>query len=251
MRSCIIPKRAPSAAWDNVPVLAIDTVNWENIIYEADQEFHRKAVENIKAFAQIAWDERALYVRLTAREPFIRAENTGLLAQPCEDSCLEFFFMPDAADPENRYFNIEFNPNALCFLGFGKYAGALSLIRLQPFGNVLKPKVTFLRNGQELPSAKPPASGQSSEEFDESATSVPRSVIPEQADGWSVEYEIPGEFVSRFFPGFTWHEGLRIRANAYKCGDLTPSPHYLSWNPMDPGIVSFHRPDHFGEMILR
>ena len=42
-----------------------------------------------------------------------------------------------------------------------------------------------------------------------------------------------------------------LRVNFYKCGDLTAHPHFLSWNPVAIPNPDFHRPDHFGELILR
>ena len=43
----------------------------------------------------------------------------------------------------------------------------------------------------------------------------------------------------------------RVRANFYKCGDKTAHPHFLSWNPIDVPSPDFHRPDFFGELILK
>ena len=45
---------------------------------------------------------------------------------------------------------------------------------------------------------------------------------------------------------FTLESGKIIRANFYKCGDLTPQEHYLSWNPMTSETPAFHRPCDFG-----
>ena len=50
---------------------------------------------------------------------------------------------------------------------------------------------------------------------------------------------------------FTLEPGKEIRANCYKCGDLTPKPHYLSWNPSTSANPDFHRPQDFGSMTLQ
>ena len=42
-----------------------------------------------------------------------------------------------------------------------------------------------------------------------------------------------------------------LRGNFYKCGDLTAHPHFLSWNPINTPKPDFHRPDFFGELILK
>lgn len=42
-----------------------------------------------------------------------------------------------------------------------------------------------------------------------------------------------------------------LGCNFYKCGDLTPHPHFLSWNPIGTPKPDFHRPEYFGELILK
>ena len=41
-----------------------------------------------------------------------------------------------------------------------------------------------------------------------------------------------------------------IRANFYKCADLTAHPHFLSWNRIEIPSPDFHRPDFFGELTF-
>lgn len=65
-------------------------------------------------------------------------------------------------------------------------------------------------------------------------------------DGWEVFYRIPEKFIAEFYPGYRF--GGEIRANLYKCGDLTKHKHYLSWNPMTCSNPDFHRPEDFGNM---
>jgi hypothetical protein len=53
--------------------------------------------------------------------------------------------------------------------------------------------------------------------------------------------------------GFAAHEllaGQKIRANFYKCGDKTPEPHFISWNPIDLPKPNFHVPQFFGLLEL-
>ena len=180
--------------WDGVEALSIDTRLW---CPEVD----------IEPKAQIAWDDDGLYVRLTAREAHIRAEHTAPDGMPCEDSCLEFFFSPTPGDP--RYFNLEYNPNASLYLGFGDGKNP----------NRLLPEREWF--GAEA---------------------------SRTADGWQVEYTVPFEFVRIFVPGFNPSPGDAIRANCYKCGDLTVAEHYLAWNPCTSAEPNFHRPQDFGLM---
>ena len=199
MRTYTIQPRDPSGSWKNVPTLAID------------QPFG-KIPEGLKAFGQLQYDNMFLYVHLWAVEKDIRAEGTDLLCAPCEDSCLEFFFCPKQGD--DRYFNVEFNPNAKSYVGFG--SSLKDLLRL-------------------LPEAGGPL-------FDPTAQRTD--------DGWEVFYRIPWAFVRRFFPDFEPVKGLELRANCFKCGDMTPMPHYLSWNVHTAESPAFHFPQYFGKMIL-
>jgi hypothetical protein len=68
--------------------------------------------------------------------------------------------------------------------------------------------------------------------------------------GWELTYRIPVFFLRSLFPGYVLEPGTVIRANCYKCGDLTAKPHYLSWNPVVNPTPDFHRSCDFGTMIL-
>ena len=160
----------------------------------------------VSAQAQFCYDDTAFYLRLSAREEHIRAELTGPLDEVCEDSCLEFFFRPVADDP--RYMNIECNPNGCLFVGIG----------------------TNIENLQRLTPAQHPI------------TPVARKI----PGGWETVYEIPYAFLRQHFPDFSPKSGDIMRANFYKCGDLTPIPHYLCWNPVPMQDFAFHNPEAFG-----
>lgn len=181
--------------WDLVPKVTLTHTSW-------------LTPSEVAAWAQVCHNDRSLLIRLTARESPIRATLTGPLDSVCTDSCLEFFFAPDAEDP--RYFNFEFNPLGTLFLGFG--TGREDRVRLI----------------------------------------VPDSSIfhfrtAETNDGWEISYEIPVSFVQLFMPGFSF-QGTAA-CNFYKCGDLTPEPHYLSWAPIHCSNPDYHRREDFG--ILR
>ena len=182
--------------WNAIPALAIDEQHWRPPV-------------DISATAQLAWDDERLYVRMQAVEKAIRAEHTGPLGMPCEDSCLEFFFSPTPGDP--RYFNVEYNPNASLYLGFGADRDGIRLIVDQ---GLFKPRTA------------------------------------RTDDGWLLEYEVPYTFVRVFMPGFRPAPGGTMRANCYKCGDLTPAEHYLAWNPCTGDTPDFHRPQDFGLMTF-
>ena len=203
MRSHVIPKRVGDLDWSRVPVLAIDNLCWTEEI-------------DISATAQICYDEKALYLRLAARESAIRAQHTGPLGMPCEDSCLEFFFSPMEGDV--RYLNFEFNANKCLFLGLGSRIE--DLVRIIPDE---EPIEELFR---------------------------PETVVSET--GFEISYQIPYAFVRRFFPGFAPASGKTMRANCFTCADNTEPPHYLCWSPVvtRPEPRTFHWPYDFGQMIF-
>ncbi len=68
----------------------------------------------------------------------------------------------------------------------------------------------------------------------------------EQLSDWLLYLEIPKECM-----GFSDAESLHrqtMRGNFYKCGDETPQPHYISWNPIDMPTPNFHVPQFFGTL---
>ncbi len=168
--------------------------------------------DHIKAEAQISYDDEAILVHLSTVERGARAVETGPLGSPCEDSCLEFFFCPTEGD--KRYFNIEFNPNGCMYLGFG--SGIVDLVRLVP------------DEGAEIFSP----------------------VIKRSEDAWEITYRVPFSFIRRFFPDFSVRAGKRMRANCYKCADLSEPAHYMSWSPIVGEPFKFHRPECYGEMVF-
>jgi len=186
--------------------------DWEKIPSLSMEETYLEPVPQVKAWAQVAWNEEFFFVRLRAQEEEIRAEETGPVGTPCEDSCLEFFFAPVEGDL--RYFNIEYNPNACLYLGMG--VNVQTLVRLLP------------------------------EDIDE----LFYPEIKRYEGGWEVSYRVPFSFIRRFFPSFEAKTGNIIRANCYKCAEKTSKEHYMSWSRVEGEPLSFHRPQHFGHMEL-
>ena len=165
------------------------------------------------AYAQICAVEDRLLLHLSATEPEILAEQTGPLAEVCEDSCLEFFFRP--MEESMRYFNFEWNPNKCLFLGFGSSID--DLLRIVP------------------------------EEQQKQALFHPEVIRRE--DGWEIFFQVPYAFIRGFFPEFQMEVGKSLYCNFYKCGDGLQQPHYLTWNPiMRTGPCRFHTPAEFGRL---
>lgn len=80
-------------------------------------------------------------------------------------------------------------------------------------------------------------------------SSLERKVYEEndRIHAWSTALCIPFDLIGLD----TGNLPSAIRANFYKCGDLTAHPHYLSWNRIAIPAPDFHRPDHFGELVFK
>jgi hypothetical protein len=187
--------------------------DWDNIeTAPIDSALWLTPPSGLMAAAQLCYGEDRLKVRLQAREQDPLSRFGGLLDMVCLDSCLEFFFSP--WEDDNRYFNFEFNPAGAMYLGFGR--GRYSSVR------------------QVLPDYREQFAVQSFN-FD---------------SGWGIDFSIPLGFIQLYAPLFKFIPGLTLRANFYKCGDETKSPHYLAWNPIDCDHPEFHRSQDFGRIVF-
>ena len=200
MKQYVIKHVNGAPDWSALPYLEIDNERREN-------------PNGITARAQIGYSDDALLVHLETKEKDYIANESGPLASPCCDSCLEFFFCPCEGD--GRYFNIEFNSIGCFYLGIG--SGITDLVRL-----VLE--------------------GEKAEMFNYR--------IEKYADGWEIFYSVPYEFIRRFFPEFKAYSGKRIIANCYKCADKSEPPHYLTWSWLEGEPLRFHNTKCFGQMIF-
>lgn len=154
-----------------------------------------------------------VFVRLEADEPCPRAVFENRDDPVYNDSCMEFFFQPFADD--ERYINFEINPNGafLCAVGEGR-EDRVFLSGLSSCNPVVNAKIT--------------------------------------PDGWSAELFIPEQLVSDVFgKSFSVADADYIRANFYKCGDLTEQPHYSSLFPVETAMPDFHRPEYFQKILFR
>jgi len=161
--------------------------------------------------ARLCHDSGQLFVSMTAKESNIRQQENGPLDQVCNDSCMEFFLDPLG---DGRYFNFEFNPMGNIYLGYGRERGNRARLIFEDYRN----------------------------RFSVSTVS--------SAQGWSVSFTVPLSFLNIFYPGLILGKGAELRANFYKCGDKTVTPHYLAWNSVEVPAPDFHRPEYFGKIIL-
>ena len=172
--------------------------------------------------AKMVYDANNVYVIFRVHDKFVKSTVTRYNGHVSGDSCVEFFFSPNSAQP-GHYFNLEVN------------AGGTPLIFF-----VTKPRKEFTR----LPDALI--------EQIEIAHSLPAVVNPEITDEvtWTIECRIPLGILKEFTtvtmptPGVTW------RANFYKTGSDTSNPHYYTWSPVSYPEPNFHLPEYFGVLTF-
>lgn len=171
--------------------------------------------KRLSVTVRIAHDGERLFLYYSVVGEVIRAANTKDFGSVWQDSCVEFFMQREG---ESGYRNFECNI----------------------LGALLSRKHETREKGEM--------------QLNEMPSIVRQSTICHRYEGelevsdWNLFMEIPKSAL-----GFSDEESLvgqRIRANFYKCGDETPEPHFLSWNPIDLPKPNFHTPQFFGVLEL-
>ena len=160
--------------------------------------------------ARVGWNAAGIHVLMYAEEPFIRAQETTVGGNICQDSCLEFFLAPN--EEKVKYINCEANPLAIMHIGLGDGRYGRSVFT-------------------EIPAGFEPVSSQHAGRW------------------WAVSYTIPANFLQEHFDCVP-HSGAHVRGNFYKCGDRERHIHHLMLHPYDIEKPDYHRPELFADMIL-
>ena len=161
-------------------------------------------------FRAVFDETKGFYFLLTCREKDPRITYLAPGGEVCEDSCMEVF-LNFAPEKTKDYVNFEMNAAGAYLFGIGKDRNARRDLSCRT-----------------LPTVSP--------------------LLKE--DSWSVLLFIPLETVFDLYGVTEFPSGTRLSGNAFKCGDLTESPHFLSWAPMQEDAVDFHRSDRFGTFVI-
>jgi hypothetical protein len=172
--------------------------------------------------AKVAYDDTNVYVIFRVHDRFVKSTVTAYNGHVSGDSCVEFFFSPNSAEP-GHYFNLEVN------------AGGTPLIFF-----ITKPRKQFTKLSGELIDQV------------EIAHSLPEVVNPEIVEEfiWTIECRIPLEILKQFTNVTMPRHGASWRANFYKTASDTSNPHYYTWSPVSNPEPDFHLPEHFGTLIF-
>ena len=155
-----------------------------------------------------------LHLRFIVEEAAVRACCEADGGRAWEDSCVEFFFAPRA---DGLYYNLECNCTGRILLcrGAGRH------------GREALPQEALRAIRRRCTLGDAPFG------------------LREKPTCWEVALDIPA---STF--GLETFAGLQARGNFYKCGDLLPVPHYLSWAPVETPRPDFHRPEFFKDLLF-
>lgn len=193
--------------WENANVLTI-----ENYIRERPEHFP-------KAQAKLMYDDNYVYAIFRVEDNYIRVVADTTHGKVWQDSCVEFFFSPDANSPE-RYFNLETNAGGTMLFRYNDKTAEIE--------NYLDPA-----DCNEL----------------KIQTTLPTIVEPEitEPTTWTLTYKIPIEVLEKYATIVKPASGVQWRANFYKCADKTSHPHWLCWSPItQKEKAHFHLPQYFG-----
>jgi hypothetical protein len=157
-----------------------------------------------------------IWLKYYVTEKYIRAMEAKINGSVYKDSCVEFFI---SLDGEN-YYNLEFNCIGVAHIAYGPGRGKRKFVDSELVG-----KIETL-------------SSLGSEPFDTQSGNFE----------WEMMLSIPVEVFA--FSNVENVSNIKASANFYKCGDATPTPHYLSWNPVKTENPDFHRPEYFGKVFF-
>jgi hypothetical protein len=171
--------------------------------------------QDVNVTFSLAYGSDAFFLTYEVDEPVIRAACQGDSAPVCQDSCVEWF----VSVKEGKYMNFEFNPIGAVTIMSGTERHGRQLFS---FDDLQGLKIW---------------TSEGNSPFDRRVSQSP----------WEIWVVIPYKIL-----GVTLAELKQsgFKSNFYKCGDLLPAPHYLSWQPIDWPTPDFHRPEFFVEMPL-
>jgi hypothetical protein len=162
----------------------------------------------------IAYGSDCIFLKFFVEEKTIRAVNNSINASVWEDSCVEFFVAFD----DGGYYNLEFNCIGTACAGYGK--SKTNRFQLQP-GHI--------------------------------KTIRYQSIIEGNRDGGNVKWELALSIPLEIFvyTNVADLHGKECAANFYKCGDLLPEPHFITWNNIIWAEPNFHLPAFFGTLYFQ
>lgn len=182
-----------------------------NLSYPWDETWDKNGYKPEVVF-ELSVNEKGFAMHINVQEADPKREKTEHLQPVHEDSCVEWFvnFLPETCD---RYFNFEVNANGIMNVAFRKDRYDAQLLSVEDIASLgIKTKILDTY--------------------------------------WTVSYVVPFTLIQKYIPEYRFYEGMKIRANFYKCGARTEYKHHGIWNLMPLEKPDYHQPDYFGEIIM-
>lgn len=170
-----------------------------------------------KVSFRIAHNSSHLFLHYFVEEDELLAKTVMDNGPVWTDSCVEFFISFDGSP---FYYNAEFSCIGTTLLAYREKKEAAE-----------HAGTTVLQSVRRYPSLGRAPFGRKKGDFK-----------------WDMLLVIPAK--AYWETGISTFDGIRARANFYKCGDDLAVPHFLSWNPIDTRSPDFHVPEFFGELIF-
>ncbi|MEK0317433.1 carbohydrate-binding family 9-like protein [Cohnella sp. 56] len=183
-------------------------------LWEHDEAPYRPETE-----VRVYFTDEAIHARFRVYEADpVAVHSEGLNPPVYRDSCVEFFLQP-MPEQDTRYVNFEFNSAGAMLAGIGSD-----------------------RHDRD------PAPGLRPALYEARAE---RGLVDAQGQVcWQLECRIPFAALAEWFPGFAPGAPMTMKGNFYKCGDLTPHPHYAAWNDIPEDVPNFHLREYFGTLVF-
>lgn len=189
------------------------TISKEGTTFEiADFPWVKDFPATPKTTVTASYDDDAMKFHLVSYETNLRAVETAHNAPVCQDSCMEVF-MQYAPETDERYINLEINPNGAVYNAV-RYDRARSQ-RIDP--------------------------------ADAEMLGVKTAIYE---DRWEIDLTVPVAYIQKHIPTYRHGKGNVLRGNFYKCGDLTDHPHYGCFAHIERPEPDYHRPECFVEFEL-
>lgn len=157
-----------------------------------------------------------IWLKFEVKEKNIRAVETKINGDVYKDSCVEFFI---SFNPGN-YYNLEFNCIGIPHVAYGKGRNNRKFV------------------SEDLIKKMEIVSSLGNRAFTEKSGNF----------NWQMVIRIPVEIFS--YSDIKSYNGIKAKANFYKCGDETSTPHYLTWNPVNTVSPDYHRSEFFGNLLF-
>lgn len=163
---------------------------------------------------RVARSKNYLAVGFDVRGKDLRATELSDNGRNWEDSCCEFFISPDG----KSYFNIEINCIGSVLMARGEGRDGRVKVEEKEVARIirhcsLEHKLFDCKGGLH---------------------------------SWQVAVVIPFDLIG--LDPDKLPESVNV--NFYKCGDLTATPHFVTWNPVGTPNPDFHRPEYFGKLFI-